>query len=215
MESSKPFYANRTVKISILALAFLLLASWTLCLNLSAQHSETPPPVAEGQSAQHHGGSPWNIVFKWINFVILFGGLGWKLRKPLLNFLESRRQEIEEGLAMAAEARSKAQDKLAEVESRLAGMNEDIRQLKAEALQQAEEERVRILEGARMEARKILEMTSLEIEGIRKAARLELKGHVAELAVQMAEQRLKSAIGPDEHKKIVERFVEGLGSTWN
>lgn len=215
MESSKPFYANRTVKISILALAFLLLASWTLCLNLSAQRPEAPPSGEEGQAAQHHGGSPWSFVFKWINFLILFGGLGWKLRKPLLNFLESRRQEIEEGLSMAAEARSKAQSKLAEVESRLAGMNEEICQLKAQALQQAEEERVRILVGARVEARKILELASLEIEGIRKAARLELKGHVAELAVHIAEQRLKSIIGPEEHKKIVERFVEGLGSSRN
>lgn len=215
MESSKPFYANRRVKISILLLAILLLASWTLCLNLSAQHPEAPPSGEEGQAAQHHGESPWNIVFKWINFLILFGWLGWKLRKPLLNFLESRRQEIEEGLARAAIARSEAQSKLAEVESRLAGMNEDIRLLKAQALQQAEEERVRILEGARVEAHKVLEMASLEIEGIRKAAWLELKGHVAELAVQLAEQRLKNAIGPEEHKKIVGRFVEGLGSSRN
>jgi F-type H+-transporting ATPase subunit b len=215
MESSKPFYVKRTVQITILALAFLLLTSWTFCLDLSAQHSETPPSGEQGQAAQHHGGSPWSLVFKWINFVILFGGLGWKLRKPLLDFLDSRRSGIEEGLSMAAEARSKAQSKLVEMESRLAGMTEDIRQLKVQALQQAEEERVRILEGARVEAQKILEMASLEIEGIRKEARLELKGHVAELAVQIAEQRLKSAIGPEEHKKIMERFVQGLGSSRN
>jgi len=215
MESSKPFYAKRAVKILVLSLAILFLAGWTLCLEVSAQHGAAAPAGEEGQPAQHHGGSPWSVIFKWINFLILFGGLGWKLRKPLFDFLDSRRQEIGEGLAKAREAQEEAKSKLAEVEARLAGMDEEIRQLKAQALRQADEERLRILEGAGLEARKILDMASMEIDGIRKAARLELKGYVADLSVQLAEERLKSAIGPREHKKIVERFVEELGSVRN
>jgi F-type H+-transporting ATPase subunit b len=154
-------------------------------------------------------------VFKWANFIILFGGLGWYLRKPLLAFLDSRSGEIQEGLKQAREAKAKAAAQLAEVEARMSRLDAEVRALREEALQQAEEERLRILENAHAESRKILEMAQLEIEGLRKSARMELKRHVAELAVKLAEERLQTAIGPEENRRIVERFLQGLENTRN
>lgn len=215
MELSKPFYVNRICKIIVLSILVVLLLAWMSSVTVSAQHGEAGKTSEGEKTAEHHGGSPWDVAFKWVNFLVLFGGLGWMLRAPMMNFLESRRQEIAEGLAKAAEARADADRKLAEVETRLTGLDQEIRQLKEQALQQAEEERLHILEMARQEAKKILEMASVEIDGMRKAARQELKAHVAELAVRLAEERLKSSIGPVEHKKIVERFVEDLGVVKN
>jgi F-type H+-transporting ATPase subunit b len=215
MELSKLFYVKRICKIIVLSILVMLLVAWISSVSVSAQHGEAGKTPEGEQTTEHQGGSPWSTVFKWANFLILFGGLGWMLRAPMMNFLESRRQEITEGLTKAAEARADADRKLAEVETRLTGLDQEIRQLKEQALQQAEEERLHILEMARQEAQKIMEMASMEIEGMRKAARQELKTHVAELAVRLAEERLKSAIGPVEHKKIVERFVEDLGVVKN
>ena len=58
-------------------------------------------------------------------------------------------------------------------------------------------------------------MARREIEGLKKSARLELKGHVAELAVKLAEERLRVSLTPEENKKMIQQFLQTLGATQN
>ena len=215
MVSSKQSCVSRTSKIFLLTLGMFLLVGWIANFSVSAQPQAAEPEAKHATSHEHAAESPWAIVFKWTNFLILFGGLGWLLRKPFHQFLESRSQGIAEGLARAEEAKKEAQQKLAEIEARLSQLDQEIKAIQDQSLQQAEEERVHILEGARQEAKKILDMGRSEIETLRKTARLELKSHVASLAVKLAEERLQSAIGPEENKKIVDRFLERLDASKN
>ena len=177
----------------------------------SAQHE--PPanaPAAEARGGEHRAESPLAIVWKWVNFCILFGGLGWYLRKPLQEFLNSRAKALEEGLASGREAREAALKKLAEIEARMAQLDKEVKDLKDQALKEAEEERGRILQSARLEAEKILDLARREIKGLEKSARLELKSHVAELAVKLAEERLRSSISSQENKSIINQFLQTL-----
>jgi F-type H+-transporting ATPase subunit b len=184
--------------------------------SLIAQHQqEAPASTSEGSQSEHHKESPLATLWKWGNFFILFGGLGWYLRKPLREFLASRSQAIEEGLASGRQAREEAFRKLSEIEARLAGLDKEIKELKDQALTEAEEEKTRILATARQEADKILDMAKREIEGLKKSARLELKGQVAELAVRLAEQRLKASLTPEENKKMVQQFLQTLDTSRN
>jgi F-type H+-transporting ATPase subunit b len=202
-------------KILLLTVGTFLMVCWIASFSVSAQHPVSEPEAKHATAQEHASESPWTLVFKWTNFLVLFGGLGWLLRKPFHQFLESRSQGIAEGLARAEEAKKEAQQKLAEIEARLSNLDHEIKAIKEQALQQAEEERVHILEGARQEAKKILEMGRNEIEALRKSARLELKSQVAALAVKLAEERLQSAIGPEENKKIIDRFLERLDASKN
>jgi F-type H+-transporting ATPase subunit b len=169
-------------------------------------------------SGEHDGGhaeSPLAAVWKWGNFLILFGGLGWYLRQPLREFLETRSRSIEEGLSSGRLARESALRQMSEIESRLARLDDEVQALRAQAVKEAEEERARILETAKIEAQKILEMAHREIEGLKKSARLELKAHVADLAVKLAEERLQKSVGSEENKRLVLRFLDSLETAKN
>jgi F-type H+-transporting ATPase subunit b len=195
--------------------AALVLSGWVLAGSSFATAEE---PAHSGSEKQHRGihpESPLSVVWKWGNFLILFGGLGWYLRRPLQDFLDSRSRSIQEGLASGQAAKELAQKQLAEIESRLNRLDEEIRSLKAQAFQEAGEERNRILESAKTEAQKIFEMAQREIEGMKKAARLELKSHIAELAVRLAEERLKKSVSSDENKRLVLQFLDSLEVTKN
>jgi F0F1-type ATP synthase membrane subunit b/b' len=91
-------------------------------------------------------------------------------------------------------------------------MDEEIREIRAQADRDSAEERARLLESARLEAQKILDLASREIEGLKKAARLELKAYVAELAVKLADERLRTSVGTDEDRKIIQKFINSLDS---
>ena len=202
-----------------------MLAGWLAVLavlllppSFSAQeHGPASQQAAaeQGHEASGHGESPLAPLWKWLNFVVLFGALGWYLRKPLGEFLKTRAKGIEDGLASAQEAKRIALLKSAEIQARLVQLDEEIQQIKALASQEAEKERGRILENARLEAQKILDLASHEIEGLKKSARLELKAFVAELAVKLAEERLRTSEGPDEDKRIIEKFIKSLDSRPN
>jgi F-type H+-transporting ATPase subunit b len=118
-------------------------------------------------------------------------------------------------LASGRKAKEEAFQKLSEIEARLTGLGKEIKDLKDRALVEAEEEKARILAGARADAGKILDMARREIEGLKKSARLELKGHVAELAVKLAEERLRASLTPEENKKMIQQFLQTLDATKN
>ena len=129
--------------------------------------------------------------------------------------MKTRAQGISDGLTNAREAKQTALLRSAEIQSRLAQLDQDIRQIQTLAAREAEQERSRILESARQEAQKILDMASREIERLKKSARLELKAYVAELAVQLAEERLRTSLGPEADKRIIEKFIKSLDSQPN
>ena len=214
MELPKAFCSRsfKSVRLSFAcAVITLLLLS---AANIKAEEGHRPAQSQEQGEALHHE-SPWSSVWRWANFFILFGGLGYYLRKPMREFFESRTRSIEEGLRNAREAKEAALRQIQEIESRMALLDQEIQALKAEALREADEEKARIIESAKAEASKILELAQREIDGLKKSANLELKGHVAELAVALAEERLKRLVGTEENKRLIHEFIETLQTTKN
>lgn len=179
-----------------IALAGVLLA---FCLVL---------PAAAAAGDDH--GSPLSIVWKWGNFILLFGGLAYYLRRPLREFLQARAQGIEEGLASGRRAQEEAAAKMSSIEARLARLDEEIDGLKQQATRESEEERRRIIDSSHAEAEKIVAAARREIEGLQRTARLELKAHVARLAVDLAEERLRRDLEPSQDQRIISRFVRSL-----
>jgi F-type H+-transporting ATPase subunit b len=230
MESSKVFcgksqivprvnrhysHEQRTGIVQTFACLLLLTATCFLDPRVTLAAEEAQHGASSGEHGGGHAESPLAAVWRWGNFLILFGGLGWYLRQPLRDFLETRSRSIEEGLASGRLARESALKQMSEIESRLARLDDEVQALRAQAVKEAEEERARILESAKIEAQKILEMAHREIEGLKKSARLELKAHVADLAVKLAEERLQKSIGSEENKRLVLRFLDSLETAKN
>ena len=159
------------------------------------------------QDEEHHG-NPWSIIWKWGNFILLFGGLAYYLRQPLKEFLNARAHSIEQGLISGKKAQREASEKIAEVEARLAGISNEIDALKIKATKEGEIDKARVINDAKLEAEKILELAKREIKGLQRSAYLELKAQVAELTVQIAEKQLRSGLGPAENQRIISRFVQ-------
>ncbi len=211
MESSKAFCAKPWRIILLLAGACLLSGVFFSLAGFSAQPDEASHSNSNAEHrTEKHTESPLSIVWRWGNFLILFGGLGYYLRKPLTEFLESRSKSIEVGLLNAQEAKESSLKQLGEIEARMNRLDQEVQELKNHAFKEAQEEKSRILESARSEAQKILDMAQREIEGMKKSARLELKSHVAALAVKLAEERLKKSVGPEENRRIILEFLESL-----
>lgn len=168
------------------------------------------PAVAAEGGGEDHDGDTLITVFKWINFLTVFGALGWLLRKPMRAFFSGERAAIQAAINEGREASRQAEQRMAEIEQRLARLDQDVEALRKEAAANAVAEQQHIREAARREAERILATAQAEIESTGRAARLELRAFTARLAVNLAEQRIRQRLTADTHAALFEVFVRGL-----
>jgi len=158
--------------------------------------------------------SKWGIFLilgKFFNLALVVMVLVWAARKPLSNFFANRTQTIRDQLVEAQEARREAEAKLAEIESRMSRLDDELNELRKAAEKEGKEEYERLTALAEQDAEKILERSRQEIEGMLRTAQLELKAHAAELSINLAEEKIRSEITNDDHSRLFTRFVTMLG----
>ncbi len=205
---------------------------WFLGLALGAvllagqQHSPSPPAqsppgehAAPGasqhitQQAEHHPESGLREgIFKWINFLALFGLLGYLLRKPMAGFFAGRTQAIQKALEEGRRARQEAAGCLEEISQRLARIEWEIAELKKIAAGEADAERQRLLAAARIESERILALAEQEIRALAKSARAELKSYAATLAVELAVERILGRLTPERQAALLRDYAVNLRS---
>jgi F-type H+-transporting ATPase subunit b len=159
-------------------------------------------------------GSPWGIwlgLGRVFNLLLVVGVIVWIARRPLSNFFSSRSQAIREELAEAQKARMEAESKLAEMESRMSRLDDELKEIANAAEKEAQDEYHRLLAAAEGDAQKIVERSKQEIEGMTRAAQMELKQHAAELSIQLAEDKIRSEITDADRERLFARFVTKLG----
>jgi F-type H+-transporting ATPase subunit b len=151
-----------------------------------------------------------DLIYKSINFVILFGLIVYFLAKPAKEFFESRTASIRKGMSDAAAAREAAEKRLAEIEQKLAHLNEEIAGLRAEAAQEDAVQAEIMRKATEAEGAKILAAAEAEIDVKTRTARLELKAFAAKLAVDLAEERIKNRMTPEAQGRLMQSFVNDL-----
>lgn len=165
------------------------------------EHASEPP--AEGE----HGKLE---LWKWANFVVLAGGLGYLIGKNAGPFFASRSQQIRKDMFEAQAARKQAEERAADVDRRLASLESEIAALRAESQREAQAEAERLSRHTAAEMTKMQSHAEQEIVAAGKAARTELKRVSAHLAVELAEQRLKARMDPEIQDALVRGFVRDL-----
>jgi F-type H+-transporting ATPase subunit b len=168
--------------------------------------------AAEHASGEHgSGGTPEvSIWWKWANFAILAGGLGYMISKNAPAYFASRNEEIRKGLEEGAELQREANARTAAMEARLKNLEAEITELrtKAKAEIAAEGERVQAETAAAMG--KIQAHAENEISSAAKNERAQLKTFAADLALKMAEGKLRAQLNSQTDAGLIQGFLKGL-----
>ena len=129
---------------------------------------------------------------------------------PILNALEERQQQIEEGLAAA----DKSQEKLAEAEAEADQIVADARQQATGILDQAHARANEIVaegkESGVKERDRQLAAAKAEIEQETNKAREELRGQVSAIAIASAEKILNREVDGAAHDDILGKLAQEI-----
>jgi F-type H+-transporting ATPase subunit b len=170
------------------------------CLLLQAQPSESKTTETKEVSP----------IWAWANFAMLAAGLGYLVVKKGGPWFAARSVAIRKGIAEAEEIRAEAKARAADVDRRLAGLGAEIEALRGHARQEQAAEAERIRQQTAADLARIQEHATREIEAAGKTARVNLKRYAAQLAVDLAEQKIRRQMTPVVQSALVENFVLDL-----
>jgi F0F1-type ATP synthase membrane subunit b/b' len=153
-----------------------------------------------------------NPLWKWPNFLLLVGLLGYLIKKHGAPLLTARSESIRESLEAGKKAKADADARAAAVQTKIANLDRDIAEFRASALADLEREAERIRHQAESELTRIEQHTAAEIVAYGKQTRLELRQHVAKLAMDLAEQKIRARMSPDTQATLVSNFSGDLSS---
>ncbi|HLH17397.1 MAG TPA: ATP synthase F0 subunit B [Bryobacteraceae bacterium] len=162
---------------------------------------------AEKPGEGEHGGL---IAWKWVNFAVLALGIGWVVKKNAGPFFAARTLKIRKDMIEADDLRKQAEARAAEVDQRLANLEGEIAALRAESAREAEAETERLSRWTAAEIAKVQAHAEAEIASAGKAARMELKRYSAELAIRIAEQKIRARMTPEVQDSLVAGFMRHL-----
>ena len=210
----------RIAAVLMAALAFLLLSPRAPVVRVTAAAAATGAPqhaeparagATQGEASEDEHGSGWiALIAKIVNFSILAYVLARFLRAPIAAYLASRSAQIRQELVTAAETREMATRQLAEIETKLKALPAELEMLKRRGAEEIAAERVRIEHAAEAERQRLLEQARREIDARLRIAKRELLEHAAELAVNVAADRIQSSITPDDQARLVDRYTMQL-----
>jgi len=159
------------------------------------------------------GGILWNKdLWKVINLLVFVVILVYIFRNKIKigRVFDDRAATILKDLEQARRDKEHAEQQLAQVETRLNRLDQEIAEIRAETRREAEREAERIRVAAAADAEKIRQTAQREIEGAMKAARMELRAFVAERSVEMAESIIKRDIRPEDNHRMLAKYVDEL-----
>ena len=175
----------------------------------TAQFKQSPTVLGLGRLLGLNGTKAyWLAVI--VNFTIIALGVIYMSRLHLPTMFRNRTDSIRKAMDEAKIASDDAKRRLSEIEARLGRLDSEIAALRALAEKDGAAEEARIRASAEEDKKKIVEAAQQEIATAAKSARRDLASYTADLALDLARQRIRVDLPTDQ--SLVSSFAQNLGS---
>lgn len=183
--------------------------AWLVILLLAVAGVAFAAAEAEGG----HGEDPHASVDLWktVNFLILFALLYWLVKKFAGPAFKKRSAEIELGIVEANELRADSEKRAADIERRMANLDAEIADLRAAATEEMAAEGQRLKAQTEHSIARLRANAEQEITSAGKHARKELRAYSAELALNLAREKVKQRMTPEVSARLIDAFATELG----
>lgn len=200
MKRNKGFYLSILLLTSIMVLGF---AAFCMAAGTTA--------VGEPAGATPRFANWYVVGWTAVNFFVLLALLYKFGYGPIDAMLEQRTTTIESNLKHAEEVKVEIDQMRIETQNNLADSRKEAQEIVARATKAAEDAKNEILAKAQEDSANLKNKATAEIAAATEQAKMELKDTAASLAIFAAEQVLGRAINEDDHKKMVQEFVNEAG----
>lgn len=162
---------------------------------------------ARAQESQEAGGHDDLGTWKLINTAIFAALLIWFLAKYAPRFFNARSGDIQKAIKDATGLQIEADFRYSEIDRKMATLSDEVERLRAQGSAEMEREHERIRQQTAHELERIRQNAVTEIEALRQEAADRVQLHTAQLALALAEKRLRDRFAQGEPAGLMDDFV--------
>ena len=195
----------------LLASGLLALALCAFCASQAVRAAQaSQPPQGEQKTEQAPEDSTAGQIFRWLNFILVFGGLGFLIAKSAPAYFRARADEVSREITEAAAKKAEADARLRQAEAGLAQLDQAQTKMRADAQRDFAAEAERIRKAAAADVEKVEHMAGVEIDATIRMSMIELRAATARHAVERAAAMVAEQMTPDRRELIFRKFVANL-----
>jgi F-type H+-transporting ATPase subunit b len=173
------------------------------------------PALAAESSGEDSGASTGGLIFRWLNFVLVFGGIWYLIAKHGGTFFRANAKAIAASITEASAAKAEADRELREVETKIARLDQEVAEMRQAARRDTAAETERLRVSGLVEMEKIGQAARGELVAAERAAQQELRAIAASMAVERAGALVSSRLNTEIRARIFHAFLGELGKSAN
>ena len=179
----------------------LFIIAGALCIHFLGGEAFATEPAGNWRSI-------YDLIMRWINFLILAFVIVKFGKKPLVNFLLIRREETERTIRRTEEKKKKAREQIEEIRKTIDERHIRYEQLKEKMIEQGKKRKKELIEEAQQQSRYMLETAKQKAENQILEARDNLQSELMDTAVALAENKLPAVFTEEDNLKWISRCIE-------
>ena len=169
------------------------------------------PVLAEEGAKPDPTESTTGLIFRWLNFLIVFGAIAYLIAKHGGNFFRGNAKAIAASIQEATSTKAEADRELHEVETKIARLEQDVAEMRQEAQRNWAAESERLYASGQAEIEKIALAARQELAASERAAQQQVREIAASMAVERAAVLMSSRMNADVRARMFQSFLSELG----
>ncbi len=145
-----------------------------------------------------------------LNFIVLFGLLGYIARNRLKAFFKDRYENMKRQMEESINLRDEAIRKLKEIEGKLSRIDEYARTVKAEYIDMAQKEKQEVIDHAKRTARSLIASAEQTILFETQQLKQEISRQILKSATEKALKVIMEKYSPERDMELINEFVDSL-----
>jgi F-type H+-transporting ATPase subunit b len=150
----------------------------------------------------------YDLVMRWLNFLILAGVIVRYARQPVKTFLQGRTAEVRIEIDALEAQKAEAVAEVSALRKRLVDSESRLEEMKARLLAEGERRKQTLVGQAELESAMMLKDAERKIDGLLHQAQGKLRSELVDGAVEMAMERLPREIGPEDHQRLLTDYFQ-------
>lgn len=151
-----------------------------------------------------------DVIFQWLNLLIIFLIVKKLLFKPIKGTIEKRQNEVKGMYLRAEQAEKKAQNLEAQYTELLTKARLEAAEIVKNATEAAQNKADAIVEQAKVKAMEILEKTQTQIQREKDESLREAFNKVSDVVLITASKLIEKEMTMEDHKEIIEKILDNV-----
>ncbi|OQY59575.1 MAG: hypothetical protein B6245_05950 [Desulfobacteraceae bacterium 4572_88] len=151
----------------------------------------------------------YDEVMLWLNFVILAFVIIKFGKKPIMAFLNGRKNEVAQEIRQIEKEKEEITSKIQETFKTLDESESRFESLKNKIIEQGERKKQEIIEDARQQSQMMMDTAKQKVENQIRQAKSTFRAELVDSAVALASEKLPGEITPEDNQKFTEDYLSG------